>query len=150
MKSDFINLENYEQINGHKLADEFDDYVNSLSCDNEAAVNTMLKAENVEYYKKLSIAWIKELHEMYTNQLYDGRNEYACKLGNAIYNAMTGYIEYAEGNASVNDFVAIMSRNHRTLQQSFSSIIFLFLSKAYENELGTVEEMQYFTRCPFI
>lgn len=150
MKSDFINLENYEQINGRKLADEFDDYVNSLSCDNEAAVNIMLKAENVEYYKKLSIAWIKELHEMYTNQLYDGRNEYACKLGNAIYNAMTVYMEYAEGNASVNNFVAIMSRNHRTLQQSFSSIIFLFLSKIYEKELGTVEEMQYFTRCPFI
>ena len=150
MKSDFINLENYEQINGRKLADEFDDYVNSLSCDNEAAVNIMLKAENVEYYKKLSIAWIKELHEMYTNQLYDGRNEYACKLGNAIYNAMTVYMEYTEGNASVNNFVAIMSRNHRTLQQSFSSIIFLFLSKIYEKELGTVEEMQYFTRCPFI
>ena len=149
MKSDFINLENYEQINGHKLADGFDNYVNSLSCDNEAAVNTMLKAENVEYYKKLSIAWIKKLHEMYTNRLYDGRNEYACKLGNAIYNAMTEYMGHAE-DISVNDFITAMSRNHRTLQQSFSSIVFLFLSKIYEKELGTIDEMQYFTRCPLI
>lgn len=149
MKSDFINLENYEQINGRKLAGEFDDYVNSLSCDNEAAVNTMLKAENVEYYKRLSIAWIKKLHEMYTNRLYDGRNEYACKLGNTIYNEMTEHINYTE-DISVNDFVTTMSRNHRTLQQSFSSIVFLFLSKIYEKELGTIDEMQYFTRCPFI
>lgn len=149
MKSDFINLENHEQINGHKLADEFDDYVNSLSCDNEAAVNAMLKAENVEYYKNLSIAWIKKLHEMYNNRLYDGRNEYACKLGNAIYNAMAEYMSYTE-DISVNDFVTTMSRNHRTLQQSFSSIVFLFLSKIYEKELGTIEEMQRFIKCPLI
>ena len=84
--------------------------------------------------------------------MYDARNEMAIKIGAALYKTLVqlDFISCKPADRS-KDFVAGMSREHRTIQQSFSGIVFLYLTKvlAGKGMLADADELMSLEGFPY-
>lgn len=119
--------------------------VNSFSIDRHGFVGCInqyypLAKQN---FTEMAVAWVHELYDMKLCSEYDGRNEFAVFIGADLDDCLARFapgINYRLtkfGRAFAEQF----RREHRTLQQSFSSIVFLFLSSLLTaEELRSVDE----------
>lgn len=140
--------------------------VNSFSVHPEEFVDEILGDKSVsDLFDNLSACWILCLNFMYSNNLYDGRNEYACRTASELMrdDSVKAFIsskrgQFEQGNVfSMRNYIsensgaeiaARMTRSHRTLQQTFSRYIFLYIKKkvGYEKLNG----IDTWWRCPMI
>lgn len=112
-----------ENVDGTELATLAGSMVNS---------NAIQKQPNArKNFEKIALSWIHELYDMKLRDAYDGRNEFSVRIGAVLYNFLpivAPRFKYELSPIGM-QFSAKFSREHRTLQQSFSSIVFSFLSK---------------------
>jgi len=112
--------------------------------------------------------YIIALHLLFAHKLYDGRNEASVMLGNKLYylgisdSGLTEGIEEDIESFRSNDlcsyFASLMTREHRTLQQSFSGIVFYMiytygrdsLKKEIDKAINDKELYPDFWRMPLI
>lgn len=132
MELDLIDLMNGG--NAVDLVRGFENYVNSFSFRPEKFVDELKKADYDSQYKftLLSLGWISELDFLYREEMYDGRNEYSVKLGYDINRELQGLYEIDDFSK---EFAYEMRLTHRTLMQSFSSIVFLWLRDLNDTDL---------------
>lgn len=124
-------------------AEQMDDFTNNMSADVEGFIEAMKKAsEEVKTrFSTISLLWIKKMTKLHEGEWYDLRNEYSAEtsveISNLLGESLTafhpeydGYVErYDKKNSSfVIKFVEEKSRTHRTLQQTFSGIVFRWLA----------------------
>jgi len=140
-----------EMKNPKELAEAMSDFVNSFTYDQQGFIDGMKEASvelQVEY-TLICLAWIKKLNYLKSVNWYDGRNEYSINVGveihsllkdelNSLLDGYNGQMDemdykYEAGKETPVDFkwifVEKISRSHRTLQQSFSGIVFTWLSE---------------------
>ena len=117
-----------------KLARGFENYVNSFSFNPEKFVEELKRADHDSQYRFtiLSLAWVNELDFLYFRGEYDGRNEYSVTLG---YELNTELRDLYEIDDFSKEFAFEMRFTHRTLMQSFSSIVFLWLRELRNTDL---------------
>lgn len=130
------------------LAEIMENFVNSFTPEVDEFIEG-IKSAPLEIKNKLtliSIAWIGKLKKFQDNNYYDGRNEYSVKTASEIFDLseifsaalMQPYLDegcidagtYEDGSEIPFEiiFAYKMSISHRTLQQTFSSIVFKWLS----------------------
>lgn len=135
-----------------KLAKIMDNFINSFSCDKQGFIeNLKLSDNNVKNrFTIISLMWIKKLNYFKEINWFDGRNEYsintAVKIQSVLGDDLNILINNYDGRMDNDDFeyeeteegkkvpfewifVEQMSRTHRTLQQTFSGIVFEWLSE---------------------
>lgn len=113
----------------HALSQEAALMVNTFSPGAAKLVETMLVDDDVrEPFLELSLAWVEQLAAIYDEQSYDDRNEYACRVGAAIV-ALPAFAPYKNSEVSevAKQFAKRFRHEHRTLQQTFSGVVFRFL-----------------------
>lgn len=140
---------------------------------NNFFVNSREIAEALFDSKKASItmdhiaaAWVAVLNGQYKQEAYDDRNAYSTKIGQQLYklpdiaafirkNGCAEYAPYMRDKKKTltcyhtGMYVAdYMSREHRTLQQTFSEIVFLYLKQKFPKLDKTLGDR--WTACPLI
>ena len=133
----FIEMLKNSECNGADLANEASRICNVLCLSTEKIVSEIREsseASNV-FLNFIALPWIGKLYEMEQKGLYDGRNEIAVKTGAALYktSVQLDFVSCKPTDLN-NDFVLAMSREHRTIQQSFSGIVFQYLAKSLEEK----------------
>lgn len=123
-------------------ADQMDRFTNNMSADIEGFIEAMKKApEEVKTrFSTISLLWIKKMTKLHEGDWYDLRNEYSAKTSVEISNLLgdslatfhpkyEGYVDrYSEEDFSFEvDFVEEKARTHRTLQQTFTGMVFQWL-----------------------
>lgn len=126
-------------------AEQMDRFTNNLSADIEGFIEAMKEApEEVKArFSTISILWIKKMTKLHESEAYDLRNEYSAEtsvelsrlLGDALatfHPEYTGYVDrfqLTEEDFPLEvDFVEEKARTHRTLQQTFSGMVFRWLA----------------------
>ncbi|PLS19003.1 hypothetical protein CVD28_00960 [Bacillus sp. M6-12] len=148
-----------EEKDAIALANQMDNFVNNFSADTEGFVEAM-KVEDEETkirFATISLFWVKKLNDYLEKDWYDLRNKYSVEtcqqiskfLGEdlqSFYPEYTGHLDpyYNEEEEAEEwkiefevNFVEKMARTHRTLQQTFSEIVFHWLTvmnESMENE----------------
>ena len=76
--------------------------------------------------------WVKYLSRAYSDDRYDKRNEQSCYTGRHLYSASVyggdEPLPDLPRDNFIRDFIAEMAYDHRTIQQSFSSLVFAWLN----------------------
>ena len=118
-----------------ELARGFETYVNSFSFNPEEFVEELKGADYDSQYRftMLCLAWVNELDFLYSKGEYDGRNEYSVTLGYELNNELRDLYEIDNFSK---EFAFEMRLTHRTLMQSFSSIVFLWLRDLNDTDLN--------------
>ena len=98
--------------------------------------------ENME---ALSAEWVRVLHKQREEHRYDARNEYSVSVGEELY-SMHQSEPWMKENPIFREIAGEMGFQHRTIQQTFSGLIFEFLNKVHP-EIA-LEDSWY--RCPMI
>ena len=98
--------------------------------------------ENME---ALSAEWIRVLHKQREEHRYDARNEYSVSVGEELY-SMHQSEPWMKENPIFREIAGEMGFQHRTIQQTFSGLIYEFLNKVHP-EIA-LEDSWY--RCPMI
>lgn len=124
-------------------AEQVDRFTNNMSADIEGFIEAMKEqSEEVKTrFSTISLLWIKKLTQLYDGGWYDLRSEYSAKTSSEISKLLgdslatfhpeyQGYVDrYSEEDFSFEvDFVEEKARTHRTLQQTFSGIVFRWLA----------------------
>ena len=108
-------------------------------------------------FTSLGFAWLQKLSVLHEDQHYDDRNQASCQFGAKAMEEVPELREWPADGYSC-DFANMVSRDHRTLQQSITRLFFRWMEsqgsiKTQEEQLvasvmGKVpEEYRYF---PFI
>ena len=155
-------LSSNSEINPEELCLIISDVVNSFIrpskeliekiCENPKASSRM---------SQISWYWIKAVNMYYENEIYDDRNHFSCERCNQIYHSPTGnnYInEYTPAyneddfNYSIKSLLGkripeylvslCMCREHRTLQQTFTGLVFTYLTKTSEEFRTMTKEIK--------
>lgn len=117
---------------GKKLADAAGNLVNSLLIDVEEIISGIMESPTAtENFRELCCAWCLKQSELLDAQAFDGRNEGAVKVGDLLADALPIYAPsvLAITPAWTRVWSNAFSREHRTLQQSFSCVVYRFLSR---------------------
>ena len=149
--------------NGEKAAMDISDFVNSFTFDGKGFITEIEKREDTKYLN-IAYLWLFMLHIQNVLNMYDERNEYSVKIGDKLFSILhdeisdmikNGFTENSlkaeydkEDSSQELLFVKKMSREHRTLQQSFSGLVFEGLTK-YPNKKLEVMDSQFY-RVPII
>jgi len=74
--------------------------------------------------------WIKYLHRAYSNNSYDDRNKQSCYIGYNLYNLLCigEVIPDLPRESVIRTYIGGMAHSHKTIQQSFSSLIFVWFN----------------------
>ena len=83
--------------------------------------------ENME---ALSAEWVRVLHKQREEHRYDARNEYSVSVGEELY-SMHQSEPWMKENPIFREIAGEMGFQHRTIQQTFSGLIFEFLNKVH-------------------
>ena len=83
--------------------------------------------ENME---ALSAEWVRVLHKQREEHRYDARNEYSVSIGEELYDLYQS-VPWMKGNPIFREIAGEMGFQHRTIQQTFSGLIFEFLNKVH-------------------
>lgn len=140
-----------EEQNPIALAEKMDDFVNNFTADLDGFVKA-LKEEDESLkvrFATISLCWIKKMNKYLEQDWYDLRNKYSIETSDKIrkilgeeldtfYPKYNGYLdsyyrEEEEDQPFEVDFVEKMARTHRTLQQTFSGMVFHWLSVMHES-----------------
>lgn len=130
-----------ESRTGEVAAEKMSDFVNNFVFDKKGFFEEMLRQSKdiKERFTKVCLAWIKKLNYLGYKNWYDERNKYSILTAesiaeilkeNSIFNGL-GYNGCIKRSEVYNknlpfeiEFAERMGEIHRTLQQSFSSIVF--------------------------
>jgi hypothetical protein len=144
-----------EEQNPISLAEKMDNFVNNFTADLDGFVDALKKEdESLKVrFATISLFWIKKMNKYLEQDWFDLRNQYSIEtsdkirkiLGESLENfhpEYTGYLdpyyrEEEEDQPFEVEFVEKMARTHRTLQQTFSGLVFHWLSvmqDSMENE----------------
>lgn len=136
-----------EEKNPVALADKMDDFVNNMSVDLKSFVDALkVEDESVKVrFSTISLFWVKKLSYNFSQKWFDLRNKYSAEtcdkiqkiLGEDLENFHPGYPGYSDPYSEEDEsfeveFIEKMSRTHRTLQQTFSGLVFLWLAEMQE------------------
>jgi hypothetical protein len=147
MKGKEMVLTLKEEKNPSKLARIMQDFVNKLIVDIDGFVEALKKEEeSVKIrFATISLLWVKKLNFYKKEEWYDLRNEYSVEtcekiqhlLGNDLESFMPDYQGFIDEEQEIENFeilfVEEMGRAHRTLQQTFSGIVFKWLRDMHES-----------------
>lgn len=170
-----------EEKSGEIVADKFSGFVNSFIIDEKGFLDALLEeeADLQNKFTKVCFAWIKKMAYFKKLNWYDERNRYSVETcyeinkicGERIAELVDGYngekheydIDDERAYEPVTfeiEFAEKMSRTHRTLEQSFTGLVFKWLielkdSKADKEYKEVAEEIcerlpYKFERTPFI
>ena len=133
----FVQKLSEENANGTELSTLAGSMVNTFGLDVEGISNAIQDQPTArKNFAKIALSWIHELYDMKLHDAYDGRNEFSVWIGAVLYNCLpivAPRFKYELSPVGM-EFSVKFSREHRTLQQSFSSIVFRFLSKQLTDE----------------
>lgn len=121
-----------------RLVSLFCNEVNSFSYKTKDIADELAEDRYVKnIFLEMCESYVISLHLSFINRFYDDRNRIAVERGNRLYHlgiSNSGLTEGIEKEIKScrpinlpSYFAALMSREHRTLQQSFSSIVFYML-----------------------
>lgn len=145
----------FSEYDGEKLANEMSDFVNSFSFDLDGFLEGVNEQEKKQKILDVFFLWIKHQPPVERKGFYDARNEYSVQTANKLQEVFRKEIEEVSERLGYNTeweitsedtkevaFVKKMGREHRTLQQSFSKIVFrsLLLFPELEGGLQNLEE----------
>lgn len=168
-----------EKINfpGGLIADIVSDLTNTMTYrgDNFADAMTDADEDIQSTFTDISLLWLRKLNDFNTQGYYDGRNEDSVKTAVKLWkilkdipiegNAMKEIDECTSSQSSVKGdweldfragFVIYFSMEHRTLQQTFSGLVFDWIGKMPVNDVikeklkKFEEENPYFWKTPLI
>lgn len=150
----FVEMLKEPECNGADLVNEASRMCSVLCLGTERIMDEI--KENTEtsdvFQDRIALPWIMQLYEMAQDRMYDARNEMAIKIGAALYKTLVqlDFISCKPADRS-KDFVAGMSREHRTIQQSFSGIVFLYLAKVLDGKgmLAEADELMSLEGFPY-
>lgn len=160
----------FGEFDGKELAEKTSDFVNSFSYDKKGFIEAVKNRDDKERILDIAFLWILKLNTLKVKRWYDLRNEYSVDTGSELshifepelatisekYNYFGDFIDRYnvehkaddEGNAIAEEvlFIETMARAHRTLQQSFSGIIFEVLSiiPEFEDRLAHLTYMVFY------
>lgn len=127
---ELLNIGIHDTGEARTLAYEATELVNSLTVDTESIAKTILQDRGIAgTFLPFAYAWVEKLSKMYIANQFDARNRYSCLVGYKLM-ADNGIAKLAKGSSGMsvlNAFCELMSREHRTLQQQFSSVVFYFI-----------------------
>jgi hypothetical protein len=164
---DAINLF-FEEKDPVTLAEEIDSFINCFCFDKDGFVHELriMPKEKQDKMRDYLFLWIIKLNWLKENNCFDLRNEYSVntaeKLGEILedelkdvkkrYNYEGDFIESKENIPFELAFTNEMSRIHRTLIQSFSSIVFecLLVYKDIEEKIKDSDLDEWFYKTPMI
>ena len=165
MVSDIMDWKKVDGEEKKKKKRIISDMVNNM-CFNPNDVVKAIRDDGVATWNMTAIAarWIQLLDWQYKKNLYDGRNEYSVAFSQTLMqNEVVNRIVSKYGFKEINDemfmprainmnpsffsFVALsMAMDHRTLQQTFSKLVFYFLKDEYNLQFSD----EYWADCPMI
>lgn len=127
-----------------KLANEFSCLVNSYSFDSKKWVkvtwNNMLTIDR-NTFSAMAVAWLKHLGNM--DEIWtDMRNHASWVLGHQLKEVLD-HIELNVESIDVSKFAEYMSREHRTLQQSFTRLCMAWFYYVKEQKSDLEEEQKW-------
>lgn len=159
MVNAFVNYttSNYDELKARNFVSAIDNAINNFGFNRDEVADAIMANPSGKFIMNLVIScWLQCLRYQYTHNMYDGRNEYSVVFGGTVFNKIPLPIELTkfgfsnesdiekclnnfnkksfckQNNIHIGQYVsAYMTRNHRTLQQSFSSLIFYILHKYY-------------------
>lgn len=146
-----------KETDGKTLASLAASQVNTFAPQTQFYNEVMFEGDTEEEFVKMSAAFVKSLATSYQKNLYDGRNEIACRTADALVRCQTvksvlsksdweGDIMYTcpsllrlakrAGKEIERDgiFAYYMSNEHRTLQQSFAELAFRAIHDSLSKE----------------
>lgn len=125
--NDFHN-ENY--IN--ELANTESAMVNNFSFHKDEVAHAIAVDENAKHnFLALASAWVKKLSDMYDADCYDDRNQLSCLTGYCLAYNLSYQKKRIPDIPGTNSFTERIARDHRTLQQTFSALVFCFIAFVY-------------------
>lgn len=147
----------FNDFDGAELAYITEDFVNSFTFDKEGFISYMVEQEDKSVILDMAFLWIANLKCKKDNGWYDLRNEAAVIVGAEIYeifkdeieaimqfyNYNGAYLDEDYNYAEIVYFVHHLGNAHRTLQQSFSSMIFELLSILSETSYRLISLGEY-------
>ena len=115
-----------EQKDPIQLYKDMDLFINSFSLRNREFLEEMKVQEPKirERWTLICLLWVLKLASFYENGFYDLRNAKSCEYGYVFKNNFVGTFPDIKDYKFENDFVELMAKNHRTLQQNFSRLVF--------------------------
>lgn len=144
-----------EEKNPSKLARIMEDFVNNFLVDIDGFVEALKQEEeSVKIrFSTICLLWVKKLNFYKKEDWFDLRNQYSVEtcekiqhiLGNDLELFIPEYKGYIDEEQEIENFeilfVEEMGKAHRTLQQTFSGIVFKWLKDMHE-----VMEEEFFNR----
>lgn len=133
----------FEKASAKEIARFFSNEVNCLTFSSRDLASGL---KDVPSLKDLDMYWIKTLSG--TSYGTDGRNEKAAEVGKQL--ALVPFIQERMRNVSndkMKEVASIMSHEHRTLQQSFSSFVFAHIE--YTSSREEISELKEFMSSKF-
>lgn len=136
----------WEQINldeARNCYDNLNTCINSINTFDYIIIIDELVKDRVakNLFGEIAEDWVAYLNLCFRNNHFDKRDEEAVKLGNILFNETGIYsnkreneirkiIVADENDLTINEYIVkTMSKNHSTLKQAFSAMVFYFLEK---------------------
>lgn len=157
----------FVDYDGKELAKEVSDFVNPFFYDREGFIERIKEEKDKTPILNIVLLWLIKLEFLEDNNYYDERNKCSIEAGNQLRGVLSDKVVYVsslfkykgiidhkdyENNNSINKeilFVETMGRDHRTLQQSFSSLIFETLTLFPEIQ-DKIKSLNEFWKLPLI
>lgn len=145
------------------MAQSIDREVNNLLFPYKEAAKTICSDKEASAcFKVLAAEWMKQAADDYTKTYrYDERNQYSCKVCSDLLD--TCFIQRSvevdfEQRKIARKAVQNLSDMHRTLKQTFSSLIFHYLIEEAKNDVNVKQLIEYantlygrgWEKCPLI
>lgn len=111
-----------------QLYKDMDWFINSFSIPKKEFLNVIkeLKPRFQKRWTNICLLWCLKLSELYSKGYYDDRNKQSCMVSQeVVWNYRSSFPDKTKFDFE-NQFVDEMARTHRTLQQNFSGIVFLW------------------------
>lgn len=139
-----------------KLAELVSDFVNNMSCNIKEFVEAMSEqdSELKNQFTDICLCWIKKLNYFSEKKWFDLRNQYSVETANSLNKILKVEVdavapdykgsmdeynfrnEMGKGVQFETLFTERLGNTHRTLQQTFSSIVFMWLYKMEDFEVS--------------
>lgn len=152
LEGDF--LETLDEEKTKNLLKNLSDFLNNFSFKVEPVVDEISKDSfSSGYFYETCVLWTAYLYRCFKEKKFDFRNEESVKRGKIIYEETgldTGlYLEKVSDLEDLKDedflperIVYHMSREHRTIQQTFSKMVFYFLAnKTYPSLREDIQKL---------
>ena len=141
-----INGEDYQDLKDRKIFDDLSLAVNCFGFPYKEMYEKIVSFDNSkEVFKNIAYTWLYTLSAIDKSGKYDGRNEYSCctatkllRTKMVVWNSEVDDIyDYPQTNASIGKiFSYMLIHEHKTLQQTFSKLVFYYFYMEWNNIYG--------------